>query len=149
MCHRNDLFLPQFFGTDERAPVDAAKLRSFANGGDLIESVSKQLKSKQKRELLSDAVREAQLAEAGLLTAANALSALGLRVALGNDRSFPGYRGSDKFYCGRRMAIPGSAGQCGPSAGPRRAAGVPILKSICSLLLLIFTALGLKVPGKK
>lgn len=86
MCHRNDLFLPQFFGTDERAPVDAAKLRSFANGGDLIESVSKQLKSKQKRELLSDAVREAQLAEAGLLTAANALSALGLRVALGNDR---------------------------------------------------------------
>merc|ERR1719326_2564698 len=43
----------------------------------------------------------------------------GATVALGNDRSFPGYRGSDKFYCGRRMAIPGSDGQCGPSAGPQ------------------------------
>ena len=57
----------------------------------------------------------------------------GATVALGNDRSFPGYRGSDKFYCGRRMAIPGSDGQCGPSAGPQCASCERLQRSFAKL----------------
>ena len=42
----------------------------------------------------------------------------GNQVSLGDD-SFPGHIGSDKYYCGQRRQIPGSDGQCGPTAGPQ------------------------------
>ena len=39
-------------------------------------------------------------------------------VSLGQD-TIPGYKGSDKYYCGQRREIPGSDGLCGPTAGPQ------------------------------
>ena len=45
----------------------------------------------------------------------------GVAMRLGNT-SFPGFDGSRTYYCGRRLgraAIPGSDGQCGPTAGPQ------------------------------
>ena len=38
-------------------------------------------------------------------------------VSLGNDWNFPGYKGSDKYYCGQYRNV--GDGQCGPSAGPQ------------------------------
>jgi len=43
----------------------------------------------------------------------------GNAVARGNDTDYPGYKGSDKYYCGQKRAIVGSDGRCGPSAGPQ------------------------------
>jgi hypothetical protein len=39
-------------------------------------------------------------------------------VKLGDD-DYPGYKGSDKYYCGQIRAIPGSDGLCGPTSGPQ------------------------------
>ena len=44
----------------------------------------------------------------------------GATVKLGNDQYKDiGHDGSHKYYCGRRMPIPGTDGQCGPSGGPQ------------------------------
>ena len=44
----------------------------------------------------------------------------GAVVKLGNDQYKDiGHDGSHKYYCGRRMPIPGTDGQCGPSGGPQ------------------------------
>ena len=44
----------------------------------------------------------------------------GATVKLGNDEFKDiGHDGSHKYYCGRRMPIPGTDGQCGPSGGPQ------------------------------
>ena len=51
----------------------------------------------------------------------------GHNVALGDDSTYPGHIGSDKFYCGQTAAEcslpgsdgPGSDGHCGPNAGPQ------------------------------
>ena len=44
----------------------------------------------------------------------------GAVVRLGDDQYKDiGHDGSHKYYCGRRMPIPGTDGQCGPSGGPQ------------------------------
>ena len=50
------------------------------------------------------------------------LNDAGVPMELGNSGDYPGYDGSRTFYCGRKLGssvIPGSDGQCGPSAGPQ------------------------------
>jgi hypothetical protein len=43
----------------------------------------------------------------------------GRLVCLGNDIDFPGYVGSNKFYCGASISAFGSDGHCGTTAGPQ------------------------------
>ena len=40
-------------------------------------------------------------------------------VCLGNDVSYDGFHGSNKFYCGSGITNPEPNGTCGPSAGPQ------------------------------